>query len=76
MKLAQLNIATAKYSLDGPELKGFVDNLDRINGIAEQSEGFIWRLKDDTNNATSIQVFDNPNTIVNMSLWQSVVLRN
>ncbi len=72
MKLAQINIATAKYPLDGPELKDFIDNLDRINGIAEQSEGFVWRLKDDTNNATSIQAFENPNTIVNMSVWQSV----
>ncbi|MCX8792974.1 DUF3291 domain-containing protein, partial [Vibrio parahaemolyticus] len=27
MKLAQLNIALAKYPLDAPEIKEFVDNL-------------------------------------------------
>ena len=44
MKLAQLNIAHAKYSLDHPNIKDFIDNLERVNVIAEQSEGFIWRL--------------------------------
>ncbi|MCJ0812043.1 DUF3291 domain-containing protein [Vibrio vulnificus] len=28
MKLAQLNIALAKYPLDAPEIKEFVDNGD------------------------------------------------
>ena len=68
--LAQLNIATALAPLDSPQLADFVDNLDRINHVAEQSSGFIWRLKDDTGNATDIQAFDNPLTIVNMSVWQ------
>ena len=43
MKLAQLNIALAKYPLDAPEIKDFVDNLDLINGVAENSVGFVWR---------------------------------
>ncbi|MFD2168329.1 DUF3291 domain-containing protein [Thalassotalea euphylliae] len=70
--LAQLNIATALAPLESEQLKEFVDNLDRINGIAEQSPGFIWRLKDDSGNATNISYFDNPNTIINMSLWESI----
>ncbi|MFS1422834.1 DUF3291 domain-containing protein [Shewanella sp. 10N.286.48.B5] len=37
MQLAQLNIALAKYPLDGPELKDFMDNLDSVNAIAEGS---------------------------------------
>ncbi|ROR26875.1 uncharacterized protein DUF3291 [Vibrio crassostreae] len=45
MKLAQLNIALAKYALDAPEIKDFVDNLDQVNGIAERSEGFYGVLK-------------------------------
>ena len=63
MKLAQLNIAHAKYPLDHPNIKDFIDNLERVNAIAEQSEGFIWRLKDDSGDATSIQLFDDPNII-------------
>ncbi|MGR5092718.1 DUF3291 domain-containing protein [Vibrio maritimus] len=72
MKLAQFNIALSKYPLDAPEIKDFVDNLDLVNGIAEESEGFVWRLKDESGDATSIQLFDDPNMIVNMSVWESV----
>ncbi|MCG9544059.1 DUF3291 domain-containing protein [Vibrio sp. Isolate33] len=72
MKLAQLNIALAKYPLDAPEIKDFVDNLDQVNGIAESSEGFVWRLKDESGDATNIKAFDDPNMIVNMSVWDSV----
>ncbi|MEZ9291971.1 DUF3291 domain-containing protein [Vibrio lentus] len=72
MKLAQLNIALAKYALDALEIKDFVDNLDLVNGIAESSEGFVWRLKDESGDATNIKAFDDPNMIVNMSVWDSV----
>ena len=43
-QLAQLNIAEIKAPIDSPELKDFVDNLDRINALAESSPGFVWRL--------------------------------
>lgn len=72
MKLAQLNIAKAKYPLDAPEIKDFVDNLELVNGIAEDSEGFVWRLQDESGDATHIQMFDDPSIIVNMSVWESV----
>ncbi|MDX2321600.1 MAG: DUF3291 domain-containing protein [Moritella sp.] len=71
MHLAQLNIAKAKYALDAPEIKEFVDNLEPVNNTAETSDGFIWRLKDENGDATSIQAFLDPNIIVNMSVWQS-----
>ena len=50
----------------------FMDNLDRINAVAEASPGFIWRLKDDSNNATAIRVFEDPRIAVNMSVWESI----
>ncbi|MGJ8680299.1 DUF3291 domain-containing protein [Paraglaciecola sp.] len=72
MHLAQLNIAKAKYSLESVEMKEFVDNLEPVNQIAESSSGFIWRLKDEGGDATQIQVFSDPDIIVNMSVWESV----
>jgi hypothetical protein len=50
----------------------FVNNLDRINALAESSEGFIWRLKDDANNATSIKIYGDDFLIVNMSVWKDI----
>lgn len=71
MYLAQLNIAKAKYALEDVEIKEFVDNLEPINRLAESSDGFIWRLKDESGDATSIEAFEDPNIIVNMSVWES-----
>jgi hypothetical protein len=70
-QLAQLNIAALKAPLDSPELKDFVDNLDRINALAEASEGFVWRLMGDGNDATSLRPMGE-NIIVNMSVWRDV----
>ncbi len=72
MHLAQLNIAKAKAPLDSPVLKDFVDNLDPINALAENSPGFIWRLKGDSGNATEIQFSEDPLMISNMSVWASL----
>lgn len=68
-QLAQLNIAALKAPLDSPELKDFVDNLDRINELAEKSPGFVWRLKGDGNDATSLRPMGE-DIIVNMSVWR------
>lgn len=70
--LAQLNIARLLAPIDSPAIAEFVANITPINELAEQAEGFVWRLKDENDNATSINVFDDQLLIVNMSVWESV----
>jgi hypothetical protein len=70
-QLAQLNIATLLEPLDSPRLADFVANLDRINALAEQSPGFVWRLQDDAGDATAIRPFGD-NIVVNMSVWEDI----
>lgn len=70
-QLAQLNIAQLLAPLDSMQLKDFVDNLDRINTLAEQSAGFVWRLQTDEGDATAIRPFGE-DTIVNLSIWENV----
>ena len=67
--LAQINIGRIIAPLDGPELKPFVDSLDRINALAERSPGFVWRLTGEGNSATDIHAFDDPMMLLNMSVW-------
>ena len=70
-QLAQINIARMKgVNIDDPIMKEFVDNLDHINQIAEQSDGFIWRLKDEENNATAFNPYNDEQVIINISVWQ------
>lgn len=70
MHLAELNIARLMYPLDDPLVGEFVRNLDRINALAERTDGFVWRLKDEGGDATAISAFDDPMVIVNLSLWR------
>jgi heme-degrading monooxygenase HmoA len=71
MHLAQLNIARPRYQLEHPRMAGFVNNLDRVNAIAERSPGFVWRLVGEGDDATDIRFEDDPDLIVNMSVWES-----
>jgi uncharacterized protein DUF3291 len=70
--IAQLNIGRFRYPTDDPRMAAFMTNLDRINALAERSEGFVWRLKDDSNNATDIRPPSDPTMAVNLSVWESV----
>ena len=75
-ELAQLNIAHLKAPIDSPILADFVANLDRINLLADASDGFRWRLETDEGNATSLRPFGD-DVIVNMSVWRDLdALRN
>jgi Domain of unknown function (DUF3291) len=70
--LAQFNIARIKYPLDDPRMKEFVDNVERVNGLAEKIEGFVWRLQDASGNAMNMLVYDDPRILPNLTLWESV----
>ena len=70
--LAQLNVAHFRKPADHPDNYDFVSNLDRVNAIAEQQPGFVWRLTGDGNDALDLQAFDDPNIASNMSLWQDM----
>jgi Domain of unknown function (DUF3291) len=71
-QIAQLNIGRPLHALDDPRMGEFMLNLDRVNALAERTPGFVWRLKDDSNNATAFRPFEDPNMLVNMSVWESV----
>jgi hypothetical protein len=72
-QLAEINIARMRgVSIEDPIMKEFVENLDIVNNIAEKSEGFIWRLKDENNNATSHNPFNDEQIIINISVWESI----
>jgi hypothetical protein len=69
--LAQLNIGRFRYPTDDPRMADFMSALDLVNGLAERSAGFVWRLKDESNNATNFRPFPDPQMAVNLSVWES-----
>jgi hypothetical protein len=70
--LAQVNVATLRAPLDGPELAGFVAQLEPLNALADQSPGFVWRLQTEDGDATAIRPFDDDRVMVNLSVWASL----
>jgi len=71
--LAQMNIGRILgVTIEDPVMKEFVDQLDAINVLAEQSDGFIWRLKSGDGNATEFNPYNDNRVIINFSVWQSV----
>ena len=70
-QLAQLNLAKMNYPVDAPEMTDFVANLDRINALAEEAPGFVWRLQTEDGDATGIDFFG-ADWLVNMSVWKDV----
>ena len=69
--LAQLNIAELMAPIDSPQLSDFVANLGKINALADEAPGFVWRLQTDEGDATGIDFFG-ADKIVNLSLWHSL----
>lgn len=71
--LAQLNIGRLLHPIDHPAIQDFVQGLDQINQLAENSPGFVWRLQTASGNATDAEHpwSADPLMLVNLSVWAS-----
>ena len=72
MHLAQFNISRNRYPLDDPRMQEFLDNVERVHRLAEQIDGFVWRLHDETGHAMNIRVYDDPEILPNLTVWRDV----
>lgn len=70
--IAQANVALGRAPLTDPAMRGFVEQLDYINALADRARGFVWRAQTEDGDATAIRVFDDPLVIFNMSVWESI----
>ncbi len=68
---AQVNIARMLVPLDHPQMADFVKNTDRINALAEESPGFLWRWNEAEETSDAAEIFEDPNLVLNMSVWKS-----
>ena len=70
--LAQINIGRLVAPYGSPPVAEFVASLPQINALADAQAGFVWRLTGESDDATSIQAFDDPMVALNMSVWESL----
>ena len=69
--LAQFNIARIRHPLDDPRMAEFVDNVLRVNRLAEQIDGFVWRLQDESGHAMGMQVYGDAALLPNLTVWEN-----
>jgi hypothetical protein len=53
-------------------MSGFVARLEEINGLADSSPGFVWRLQSSAGNATYLRPYENDRILLNMSVWETI----
>ena len=75
LHLAEFNIGILKYDWDDPRVADFMNNLDRVYGIAERSPGYVWHLSGDEMEAAQLDaegvLGGNPRTASTLSVWES-----
>ncbi|GGZ70725.1 DUF3291 domain-containing protein [Algibacter mikhailovii] len=71
LHLAQVNIARRLAPLDDPIMQDFLNNVERINAIADSSEGFKWRMQDEEKEEGSI-IFQDDSLVINISVWENL----
>jgi hypothetical protein len=72
--LAEFNLGVLKYDWDDPRVQDFVNGLDRVNQVAQRSNGFVWMLDEENMDAAQTDpdgaMGGNPRTASTLSVWQ------
>jgi hypothetical protein len=71
MPIAQLNISVWNVDPRSEAAAPFNHNVERMNALAERSDGFIWRLLDEGRDENGHNVIGGPETLMTLSVWQS-----
>jgi heme-degrading monooxygenase HmoA len=70
--VAQFNFAQGRGPVGSPVMAGFVAELQRINRLADNSPGFVWRLQTEKGDATDIRAYEDERRLITLSVWESV----
>jgi len=70
--LAHANVARMRGPIEEPVMAGFVERLEPLNSLADESPGFVWRYQTDEGDATEVRVFNDELILFNMSVWESI----
>jgi hypothetical protein len=72
LHIAQFNVARAKADVDHEIMAEFVADLSRINGLADGTRGFVWRLQTDKGDTIDIRPYEEDRLLlITLSVWES-----
>jgi hypothetical protein len=71
VRLAQVNVARMRAAPDSPVMAGFMAAVDPVYRMAEDSPGFVWRLRGAGGHMPTCHDDAQGWLIVNVSVWDS-----
>lgn len=76
MHFAHLNVARLRHPPGDPRVAEFVDNVPKVNALADRSPGFVWRLDDRSAQVNPDRAYQalwgDPKLAVTLSVWESM----
>ncbi|MEP3630612.1 MAG: DUF3291 domain-containing protein [Hyphomicrobiales bacterium] len=70
--IAELNLSEWKIDANSDAARGFLDNVDKVNAVADRAKGFVWRLLDEQRDEFGRNpVCDTDNVLMTLSVWES-----
>lgn len=74
-RIAHFNVARLLHPPGDPRVAEFINNTLKVNGIAERSKGYVWRLADEAALVTRggyQGVGDDPCVVYSLSVWDNL----
>jgi heme-degrading monooxygenase HmoA len=71
MHFAEFNIGRLIHPPGHPAVAEFINNVDRVNTLAERSPGFVWRLKREEMQLPENQLDVDRQTVYTLSVWEN-----
>ena len=75
-QVAHMNVARLRHPPGDPRVAGFVDNVSKVNSIAERSPGYVWRFSDEALSVVEGVSYQglagDPKLAISLSVWETV----
>ncbi len=75
-QIAHFNVARLRHPPHDSRVAGFIDNVSKVNAIAERSQGYVWRWADEiaaVGNGIAFQAVDQDVRLaISLSVWNTV----
>lgn len=73
--VAHYNVARLRELPGHPSVAEFIDNVPKVNAVAERSPGFVWRLDDANASVSGVETFQavtgDPYLAISLSVWEN-----
>lgn len=75
-QVAHMNVARLRHPPGDPRVAGFIDNVSKVNAIAERSPGYVWRFSDEALSVVEGVAYQglagDPKLAISLSVWETV----